>query len=291
MSSIWTVRFLISSISFILNDPITSASPVIEPLLAVVQRRRCAGGCILGGAEPVLSTRRTSSRRVPDSTRISRRSRERHSTPADARDRLAQIGRRERPREQRRKCRPKCLPVVHDRYAIPPFWVVPAGAKRRAGLTARVWTSCLRRTASPCAAHGVQLLNPPALAASRCDRAEQRRPYAGASKSSRFATHECLPPSSPYLPEWRAGARASGSPPPPSPHAPLERDRDQLLRLDGELHRQLLQHVLDEAVDDQRRRLLGGRGRAGGSRTSGPRRSSRSSPRARTPREAFFDSM
>src|SRR5690348_9263823 len=28
-------------------------------------------------------------------------------------------------------------------------------------------------------------------------------------------------------------------------------DRDQLLRLDRELHRQLLQHVLDEAIDDE----------------------------------------
>src|SRR4051794_27286575 len=35
--------------------------------------------------------------------------------------------------------------------------------------------------------------------------------------------------------------------------------RDQLLRLDGELHRKLLQHVLDEAVDHQRGRLLGGK--------------------------------
>src|SRR5208283_1427398 len=41
-----------------------------------------------------------------------------------------------------------------------------------------------------------------------------------------------------------------------SAHAPFERDRDQLLRFDRELHRQLLQHVPHEAVDDQRRRLL-----------------------------------
>src|SRR5882672_1450401 len=32
----------------------------------------------------------------------------------------------------------------------------------------------------------------------------------------------------------------------------FQADRDQLLRLDGEFHRQLLQHVLDEAVDHQR---------------------------------------
>src|SRR5262252_370163 len=31
----------------------------------------------------------------------------------------------------------------------------------------------------------------------------------------------------------------------------LQRDRNQLLRLDRELHRQLLQHVLDETVDDE----------------------------------------
>src|SRR6202043_3537860 len=36
----------------------------------------------------------------------------------------------------------------------------------------------------------------------------------------------------------------------------LERNRDQLLSLDRELHRQLLQHVLDEAVHDERSRLL-----------------------------------
>ncbi|KIU01712.1 hypothetical protein QU38_00215, partial [Staphylococcus aureus] len=39
-------------------------------------------------------------------------------------------------------------------------------------------------------------------------------------------------------------------------HAAFERDRDQLLRLDRELHRQLLQHVLDEAVDHQRHRFF-----------------------------------
>src|SRR5262245_44487807 len=42
-----------------------------------------------------------------------------------------------------------------------------------------------------------------------------------------------------------------------SSHAALQADRDQLLRLDGELHRELLQHVLDEAVDHQGGRLLG----------------------------------
>src|ERR1700751_5717352 len=31
----------------------------------------------------------------------------------------------------------------------------------------------------------------------------------------------------------------------------LERDRDQLLCFDRELHRELLQHVLDKAVDDE----------------------------------------
>src|SRR5258707_8873287 len=45
---------------------------------------------------------------------------------------------------------------------------------------------------------------------------------------------------------------------PSSSHAALEADRDELLPLDREFHRQLLQHVLDEAVDDQRHRLLGG---------------------------------
>src|SRR5215468_8827074 len=33
-------------------------------------------------------------------------------------------------------------------------------------------------------------------------------------------------------------------------------DRNQLLGFDGELHRQLLQHVAHKAVDDQRHRIL-----------------------------------
>src|SRR5260370_37035534 len=36
----------------------------------------------------------------------------------------------------------------------------------------------------------------------------------------------------------------------------FETDRQQLLRLDGKLHRQLLQHFLAEPVDDQRQRIL-----------------------------------
>src|ERR1700676_1768612 len=43
------------------------------------------------------------------------------------------------------------------------------------------------------------------------------------------------------------------------PHAALEADRNELLPLDREFHRQLLQHVLDESVDHQRHRLLGGK--------------------------------
>src|SRR5690348_10539834 len=39
----------------------------------------------------------------------------------------------------------------------------------------------------------------------------------------------------------------------------LEAHRDQLLRLDGELHRKLLQHVFDEAVDNEGGRLFGGK--------------------------------
>src|SRR4030088_3445267 len=36
----------------------------------------------------------------------------------------------------------------------------------------------------------------------------------------------------------------------------LQRNRDQLLRLDRELHRQLLEHILDEAVDHEADRLF-----------------------------------
>ena len=42
-----------------------------------------------------------------------------------------------------------------------------------------------------------------------------------------------------------------------STDAAFEADAEQFLRLDGELHRQLLQHFLAEAVDDQRDRVLG----------------------------------
>src|SRR5262245_21262883 len=49
---------------------------------------------------------------------------------------------------------------------------------------------------------------------------------------------------------------APGPSPSPSADTAFDRNADQLLRLDGELHRQLLDHILDEAVDDQRDRLL-----------------------------------
>jgi hypothetical protein len=38
----------------------------------------------------------------------------------------------------------------------------------------------------------------------------------------------------------------------PLSHRAFERDADQLLGFDGELHRQFLDDFLDEAVDDQR---------------------------------------
>src|SRR4029077_2434331 len=41
-----------------------------------------------------------------------------------------------------------------------------------------------------------------------------------------------------------------------STDAAFEADRNQLLCLDSKLHRQLLQHVLDEAVDDQCHRFF-----------------------------------
>src|SRR5436190_8934992 len=43
---------------------------------------------------------------------------------------------------------------------------------------------------------------------------------------------------------------------PSSSHAPLETDRQQLLRLDGELHGQVLEDVADEAVDQWRHRFF-----------------------------------
>src|SRR5690606_7447342 len=44
--------------------------------------------------------------------------------------------------------------------------------------------------------------------------------------------------------------------PPGSADAALQADREQLLGLDRELHRQLLHHLFAEAVDDQRNRIL-----------------------------------
>src|SRR3954453_1805780 len=41
-----------------------------------------------------------------------------------------------------------------------------------------------------------------------------------------------------------------------SAHAALQADRDQLLRLHGEFHGELLQHILDETVDDKRHRVF-----------------------------------
>src|SRR5579863_1994813 len=41
-----------------------------------------------------------------------------------------------------------------------------------------------------------------------------------------------------------------------SPDAAFEADGEELLRFDRELHRQFLQHVLAEAVDDQGQRVL-----------------------------------
>eukprot|EP00456_Euglypha_rotunda_P030890 TRINITY_DN24074_c0_g1_i2.p2 TRINITY_DN24074_c0_g1~~TRINITY_DN24074_c0_g1_i2.p2 ORF type:complete len:103 (+),score=16.87 TRINITY_DN24074_c0_g1_i2:448-756(+) len=41
-----------------------------------------------------------------------------------------------------------------------------------------------------------------------------------------------------------------------SPNAPLKRNTQQFLRLDRKFHRQLLQHFLGKAVDDQRHRLF-----------------------------------
>ena len=41
-----------------------------------------------------------------------------------------------------------------------------------------------------------------------------------------------------------------------SPDAAFEADRQELLRLEGKLHRQLLEDILAEAVDDQAHRVL-----------------------------------
>src|SRR5258708_19713603 len=56
-------------------------------------------------------------------------------------------------------------------------------------------------------------------------------------------------------------ARAPGAPPAAwgraSSDTPLEADPEKPLRLDGELHRQLFEDLLAEAVDDHRHRVLG----------------------------------
>jgi hypothetical protein len=53
-----------------------------------------------------------------------------------------------------------------------------------------------------------------------------------------------------------------------SSHAPFEADRDEPLRFDSEFHWQLLQHVPNKAVDDERRRFLCRQAALPGSKTS-----------------------
>ena len=53
--------------------------------------------------------------------------------------------------------------------------------------------------------------------------------------------------------------------------APFQTDPEQLLRLDRELHRQLLQHFAGEAVDDQRDRASCVEAARSSRRTTGPR--------------------
>ena len=65
------------------------------------------------------------------------------------------------------------------------------------------------------------------------------------------------------------------------PTLPSRLIAEQLLRFDRELHRQLLEHFLAEAVDDHRDGVLGVEAALLAGRRSGPRRSSRSRPRAR----------
>src|SRR4051812_44623705 len=51
--------------------------------------------------------------------------------------------------------------------------------------------------------------------------------------------------------------RLSPSHNPPLPHASLQADAQEFLRLDGELHRQVQEHLLAETVDDHVDRVLG----------------------------------
>src|SRR5208282_2804654 len=70
------------------------------------------------------------------------------------------------------------------------------------------------------------------------------------TETLRFLTSSIRPGPTYLLSFERIGART------PSSDAAFEADCDQLLRLDRKLHRQLLQDIADESVDDQRRRLL-----------------------------------
>src|SRR6476469_8407473 len=78
----------------------------------------------------------------------------------------------------------------------------------------------------------------------RNSQAAARRRLRSASSSARRASSASSALSNSDTPCLRSTDRA------------FEADRDQLLRLDREFHRQLLQHVAHEAVDDQRRRLF-----------------------------------
>src|SRR5437870_1765616 len=75
------------------------------------------------------------------------------------------------------------------------------------------------------------------------------RAYRSASSLARLASSSATALSSADMVRSR--------PAPSSADRAFEADRNEFLCLDRELHRELLQHVLDEAVDHERHRLLG----------------------------------
>src|SRR5215470_10053841 len=93
------------------------------------------------------------------------------------------------------------------------------------------------------------------LPASTCARVDLPEPFGPISACTLPRPTESSSPLSIFLPStstcrFRTSKRFILS------HAAFQADRDQLLRLDGKFHRQLLQHVLDEAIDHERGRLF-----------------------------------
>src|ERR1700730_1406672 len=93
--------------------------------------------------------------------------------------------------------------------------------------------------------HLILKLNLPVRGASQCAPDDSSAGALPSYRLASFAFH------SRACREWREVVPERDCPGQPSANTACQRDRDQLLRLDREFHRQLLQHVLHKAVDHE----------------------------------------